>query len=58
MLEATGMTRSSLLLKGPSKVIADAICVSHSLSSVNLLKNNFDVETATMFATISKKKKR
>ena len=37
--------------------IADAMGVSRSLSSANLLNNSFDVETATMLATISKQKK-
>ena len=37
--------------------IADAIRASSSLTAVNLLKNDFDVEVATMLAQISREKK-
>ena len=40
-----------------AKPLAAMIAVKGSLSLVNLLKNRFDVETATMLAAISKEKK-
>ena len=42
--------------EGP-KAIADAMRVSQSLTEANLLQNEFDVETATMLAQISREKK-
>ena len=42
--------------KGGKALVAGIAC-STSLKSVNLLHNNFDVETAKMLARVSKKKK-
>eukprot|EP00966_Prymnesium_polylepis_P052998 1227130-Prymnesium_polylepis.1 len=49
------LSQNALYAEG-GKAIAEAIAVSRSLTECTLLKNAFDVETATMLAKISKDK--